>query len=262
MPPKAGRILALSLTGVIAVIGLWEVVFLVRYIASQDAIGIDQAFYRTVGQRWLDTGVYYLPHQLAGPYLVTPEVDVLYPPIALMLFVPLVWTPFPLWWIMPAIVFVYAGWRLRPTLWTWPIIVFLMAWPRSISNVIYGNSDMWILTFIAAGVLIAWPAVLVFIKPSVLPLAFIGSRRRSWWVAFGVLALISIPMLALWRDFFVVIRNSDARWYYSLDDLPPLFIPIVAWLGRRGGGYRTTRELVDAIRLTRIRIPLRGRPAA
>ena len=35
----------------------------------------------------------------------------------------------------------------------------------------------------------------------------------------------------------VAIRNSDAEWYYSLDDMPPLFIPVVAWLGRRDGGY-------------------------
>ena len=78
-----GRIVALTLTGVLLVVFAWELAYLFPYIASQDAVGTDHTFYREVGQRWLDTGVYYLPHQLAGPYQVQADVDVLYPPLAL-----------------------------------------------------------------------------------------------------------------------------------------------------------------------------------
>jgi hypothetical protein len=239
MPRNVGRIVALTLTGVLLVGAVWEALFLIPYIGDQHAIGTDHTFYRMVGQRWLDTGVYYLPHQLAGPYVVHADVDMLYPPLGLLMFVPLVWLPFPLWWIVPAVVIGYTLIRLRPAMWTWPLMAFLFAWPRNVSNLIYGNSDMWIATIIAAGVLFAWPAVLVLVKPSVLPFALIGLKRRSWWIAAGVVVLVSLPMLPLWRDFFIAIRNSDAAWYYSLDDMPPLFIPVVAWLGRRDGGYAT-----------------------
>jgi hypothetical protein len=177
----------------------------VPHIASQDAVGTDHTFYREVGQRWLDTGVYYLPHQLAGPYQVQADVDVLYPPLALLLFVPLVWLPFPLWWIVPGVVVGLTLWKLRPVLWTWPIMAALFAWPRGVSNLIYGNSDMWIATFICGGLLIAWPAVLVVIKPSVIPFALIGSRRRSWWIAAGGLAILSLFMIQLWQG----VRGGD-----------------------------------------------------
>lgn len=252
-----GRIVALTLTGVLVVVFVLEFAYLFPYIASQDAVGTDHTFYRDVGQRWLDTGVFYLPRQLAGPYVVVPDYDVLYPPIALLLFVPLVWLPFPLWWIIPGVVVAATLWRLRPALWTWPIMAALFAWPRGVSNLIYGNSDMWIATFICGGLLLAWPAVLVLIKPSVLPFALIGSRRRSWWVAAGLLALLSLAMIELWREFVVALHNSDAEWYYSLDDMPPLFIPVVAWLGRRDGGYADLRSLAAGIRA--IRFPALGR---
>src|SRR4029077_5674967 len=77
VPPNLGRIVALPLTGVLLVVFAWELAYLFPYIASQDAVGTDHTFYREVGQRWLDTGVYYLPHQLAGPYQVQADVDVL-----------------------------------------------------------------------------------------------------------------------------------------------------------------------------------------
>ena len=248
-----GRIVGLTLTGVFLVVFVLELAYLFPYIASQDAVGTDHTFYRMVGQRWLDTGVYYLPRQLAGPYVVQPDVDVLYPPLALLLFVPLVWLPFPLWWIVPGIVVAFTLWKLRPAPWTWPIMAALFAWPRGVSNLIYGNSDMWIATFICGGLLIAWPAVLVVMKPSVLPFALIGSRRRSWWIATAALVVLSLFMFQLWRDFVTAIQNSDAEWYYSLDDMPPLFIPVVAWLGRRDGGFATLGELGAGIR--RFRLP-------
>jgi hypothetical protein len=259
VPANRGRVVALTLTGLFLVVFAWEFAQLYPYIDSQNAVGTDHTFYREVGQRWLDTGVYYLPHQLAGPYTVQPDVDVLYPPLALLLFVPLVWVPFPLWWIVPGVVVALTLWRLRPALWTWPIMAALFAWPRGVSNLIYGNSDMWIATFICGGLLIAWPAVLVVMKPSVLPFALIGSRRRSWWVAAAALAVLSLFTIELWRDFVTAIRNSDAEWYYSLDDMPPLFIPVVAWLGRRDGGFATLRELRAGIR--RVRLPWLRRSA-
>ena len=248
MPLNIGRIAALTFTGVFLVAIAWELANLYPYIYSQNAVGADYNFYREVGRRWLETGAYYLPHQLAGPYIVQANVDVLYPPLALLLFVPLVWLPFQLWWIIPGAVVAVTLWKLRPVLWTWPIIAGLFAWPRGVSNVIYGNSDMWIATFICGGLFLAWPAVLVVMKPSLIPFALIGVRRRSWWIAAAALAVLSLLMFQLWQEFLIAIRNSDTSWSYSLVDVPPLLIPVVAWLGRRDGGYATLADLGAAIR--------------
>ena len=241
--PRVTRIAILTATGVLLVFAAWEFSFLWPYIGTQDAIGTDHTFYVSIARRWLDTGQFYLPHQLVGPYVVRPDVDVLYPPISLLLFVPFVWLPYPLWWIVPGVVVGAVIWRLQPAPWTWPLLAFLVAWPRGISNVVYGNSDMWVAAAVSGGVLLGWPAVFVVIKPSVGFFALIGIRRRSWWIAAGFLAIVSLAMLDVWRQFLVAIANSDVRWWYSLEDMPPLFIPVIAWLGRRGGGFRTLDDI-------------------
>jgi hypothetical protein len=230
---RATRIALLTTTGFLLVAAAWEFVWLWRYVGSLNAIGSDYIFFRDVGERWLQTGVFYLPHQLAGPYVVVPNVDVLYPPIALVLFVPFVWLPAVLWWATPAVVVGIVLWRLRPAMWTWPIIALLIAWPRGVSNIIYGNSDIWIVAAVAGGVLWSWPATLVAIKPSVAFFALIGIRHRPWWVSAGFLALVSIPLLGLWLDYPTVISNSDLHWWYSIEDMPPMFIGVIAWMGRR-----------------------------
>ena len=61
----------------------------------EQAFGIDFVLYRDVAARWLETGVFYEPHQLAGPYEVA-HGDVLYPPVGLWLFVPFTVVPFVL----------------------------------------------------------------------------------------------------------------------------------------------------------------------
>jgi hypothetical protein len=152
---NSGRIFVPTLTGVLLVAYVLELAYLLPYVASQNNVGTDHAFYRMVGQRSLETGVYYLPHQLAGPYSAHADVEILYPPQGPLLFVPLVWLPFPLWWIVPGVVVGLTLWRLRPGLWGWPIMAALFAWPRGVSNLIYGNSDMWIAAFICGGLLIA-----------------------------------------------------------------------------------------------------------
>jgi hypothetical protein len=239
-----GRLVALVLTGVILVVGAWEFAFLWPYIDSQHAIGTDLAFYRAIGERWLDTGQFYLPHQLAGPYTIATDVDVLYPPIAIPLMVALRWLPFPLWWLIPLGVIGVVMVRLRPALWTWPLLAFCLVWPRNLSDLIYGNSNMWVIAAVAGGILWGWPAVFVALKPSLGPFALVGIRRRSWWIAAVGIGVASLFVLSLWRDYFTAIGNSDAEWYWSLEDVVPMSAPLIAWLGRRNGGFASLRDLV------------------
>jgi hypothetical protein len=261
---RLGRIAILTATGVLLVGFALEFAWLWGYIGSQNAIGTDHAFYKRIGETWLATGQFYLPHQLAGPYVEATDVDVMYPPLAIPFFAALHWLPFPLWYAIPLGVVAYAVWRWHPAAWTWPILALLLAWPRGVSNIIYGNSDIWIMGAIAGGLLLGWPAALVFLKPSLFPLAFLGANRRSFWIAVAVMAVASLFFLDLWRQYATAIHNSDANWYWSLGGLPALLLPVVAWLGRRDGGF----ESVGAVLSWRpgwprtIRLPVRdGRPS-
>ena len=176
--PTGSRRVILVVTGVLLVLAAYEFVGLWAYIDQQHAIGLDFAFYRSVGEHWLTTGQLYLPHQLSGPYVVRTEVDVLYPPLALFLFVPFHWLPYPLWWAIPVCVVGFEVWRFRPAPWAWPLLAFLVFFPKTISETIYGNSDIWVTAMVAGGLLWAWPSVFVLMKPSLLPLALIGVRHR------------------------------------------------------------------------------------
>jgi hypothetical protein len=234
--PRAARVL--TLTAIAEFIWLWG------FIGSQDAIGADLVFFRSIAQHWLDTGQFYLEHQLAGPYAVQTLVDVLYPPTALLLFVPFIWLPSLVWWIIPIGVFCVAILGLRPARWTWPLIAAGIAYPLTVSQVIYGNTNMWVAAAIAAGVRWGWPSVLVLLKPSLAPFAVVGAGRRSWWIALAILLLVSLLFGSLWLDYATAMRNSSLSWMYGLLTLPLMLVPLVAWLGRREGG--TEREAGSA----------------
>lgn len=241
---RPGRIALLAVTGVLLLGFVLEFAWLWGYIDSQGAIDADRVYYAVVGQRWLETGELYTARQLEGPYVVMPNVDNLYPPTAIPFLVATVFLPALLYYLIPlgATAGLVAWWR--PYAWTWPILALLLAWPRGISNIIYGNSDIWIQGAVAGGLLVGWPALLILMKPSVLPFAVAGARHRSFWVGLVVVALASLLVLDLWAQYVVAIGNADAEWYYSLEDTPPYFLPIVAWLGRHRGGFATLGALL------------------
>jgi hypothetical protein len=89
---------------------------------------------------------------------------------------------------------------------------------------------MWIVAAIAAGTVLAWPFVLVLIKPTFAPIALLGIRHRSWWIAGGLLLLASIPFGKAWLDWFAVVTNSNVSLVYNLPTLPLMCAPLVAWL--------------------------------
>lgn len=215
------------------VAGIYEFVWLWGYIDSQNAIGADLVFFRSIAEHWLDTGQLYLDHQLTGQYVVQTQVDVLYPPSALLLFVPFIWLPSLLWWLLPVGILVVAIGGLRPARWTWPLIAAGIAYPQTVSQVIYGNTNMWAAAAIAAGARWGWPSVLVLLKPSLAPFALVGARSRRWWAALATLALVSVPFGTMWADYVTAMRGSSLSWTYGLVALPLMFVPLVAWLGRR-----------------------------
>jgi hypothetical protein len=225
-----------GLSVVLLAVAVWIWYSLYLIIDGQQSVGVDLEYYRFVAQRWLDTGIYYTTDQLSGPYETETLVTNLYPPHALYLFVPFLFLPSVLWWILPLAFIVYVVWWCRPAIWAWPILLAIVVFPKTPNQIIYGNTDMWIAAFIAGGVRFGWPSTLVSIKPSLIFFAAIGILRRSWWIAVAVLAVASLPFLALWLDYPTVLLNSSGTVAYSFGNLPFFLLPIVAWLvsGRRG----------------------------
>ena len=98
---------------------------------------------------------------------------------------------------------------------------------------VWGNPGLWVMAAIVLATHFGWPGVLVFLKPTLAPFALIGIRRRSWWVALGGLALVSLLFLPMWFEYITVLSNAKHPngLTYSIAQVPAMLLPIVAWLG-------------------------------
>lgn len=197
--------------------------------------GEDYQWFIDKARRWVETGEWYNFHQLAGPYEAQSARDVLYPPFALFLFVPFVWLPAFLWWVIPLGILGWHVWTSRPQWWAWPILAFLVWVPRDQSIVIWGSTGMWVAAFVALGLRFAWASPFVLLKPTFLPFALIGIRRRTWWYGAGALAGLSLLVLPMWPDYVAALRNNVGPWpglLYSVPDYLFMAIPAIAWWAR------------------------------
>jgi hypothetical protein len=209
--------------------------------------GVDFQLYRHATIRWLDGGPFYEPRQLAGAYEIRAG-DILYPPVALWLFVPFALAPAPIdglvalaWWAIPLGVTAWAVWRLRPRPLAWPLIALCASNPTTILKTWTGNPVLWSMAALALAVVGSsrFTAPFVLLKPSLAPFALFGIRRRSWWAGATVLGVMSAPFVAtgLWADWITTLVNSRGGGVlYSSLEAPMLLLPIVAWLGRRRFG--------------------------
>ncbi len=184
--------------------------------------GVDYRLYMDTTTRWLNGGPYFNPYQLAGPYPISPG-DILYPPVALLLFVPFTFLPPILWWLVPACAVVWCLASLRPKPVVWPVMALCLAWPPTLVKVVTGNPVIWAVAAMSMGVLYAWPSVFVLIKPSLFPFALFGVWKRSWWVGLAVFLAISLPFGLLWIDWIKSILNSQGGGVaYSVLEAPML----------------------------------------
>ena len=117
-------------------------------------MGRGPSILRGRGARWVDTGIFYLPHQLTltGPYEARTAFDVLYPPIALYLFVPFIYLPPAVWWLIPLGILTWHVLTCRPAWWIWPVLAVLIWFPRTQAMIIWGNTGIWLAAFVALGV--------------------------------------------------------------------------------------------------------------
>lgn len=202
-------------------------------VSAAGRLGADLTLYLAAAERWISSGGFYPVHQVAGPYPVS-DGDILYPPPLLLLLIPFLVLPAVLFWIIPLGTIAAVVRRHRPRPWAWPLMALGLAYPVTTLKIVHGNPVMWIAAAMALGTVYAWPSVLVLLKPSLAPFALIGARRRSWWIALGVAAVLSVPFAGLWVDYAKVALNarSPNGLLYSLDEVPLMLIPVIAWLGR------------------------------
>jgi hypothetical protein len=199
----------------------------------EQPFGVDFILYRDAAARWLAGGPFYEPYQLAGPYPITAG-DVLYPPIALWLFVPFTVLPAVLWWAIPIGLAAWAVWRLRPGPAWWPLVALCAVWPTTILKTWTGNPVIWGVAALSLGVIYRWPSVFVLIKPSLFPFALFGADRRSWWIALAVFVAMCVPFGSMWGDWITALSNSTGGGLlYSTLEIPMLLLPLAAWFGRR-----------------------------
>ena len=223
------RAIRIVLATILGLEAIWIVVVLVQQYVTNEFFGLDYRWHIDAARRLLDVGTPYWPWQIAGPYEIANGA-ILYPPTAFLLFIPFIWLPAALWWLIPMAIL---GWGIivhRPPLWAWVVIGGMLSFERSLNVYVYGNPSMWIVAAIAAGTVLIWPFVFVVAKPSFGPIALLGIRHRSWWIAAVALGLLSIPFAGIWLDWFAVVRHSNVSLLYNLPTLPLMLAPLVAWL--------------------------------
>ena len=106
-----------------------------------------------------------------------------------------------------------------------------LAWPEwAIWN---GGTSFWGAAAVAGGLLWGWPAAFILLKPTLLPFAFIGIRRRAWWLITGVIG--ALTLIGPWNDYVTVVTHASdgGGIWYSLNQVPLLMLPLFAWLGRQ-----------------------------
>lgn len=222
LAPTIGILLAIS----ISTVAYWSQLWPER--------GTDYHYFVAQADRWVSGDGFYVPRQLTGPYVMTIH-DNKYPPPALLLFLPFVWLPGLLWWVIPLVAIVIFVIRQRPAPWAWPLIAVACLPPRTLAIVLWGNSTMWVAAFVALGLWAAWPSLLIMFKPYFAPFMLIGVHRRAWWLAAFALLVVNIGLIPTWAEYLTAWRNAGASWPsldYSPLDLLILSIPLVAWLAR------------------------------
>ena len=219
--------MSLTLTAILVVIALMRLYATLTITFASDHM-VDYNGYMAATQRWLDTGTPYNAWEVAGPFDYGPHTF-LHPPVAVLFFLPFLYLPPILWWVLPIALVIWSFNVWRPVWWSWPVMAAMVAVASPAAALTTGNTNIWVCAGVAFGLLYGWPAVLIFLKPSLFPLAFIGSWSKWWWIGVVILLLASVPFGALWFDWARVLLNSPGTLLYSANDIPWILVPIVAW---------------------------------
>jgi hypothetical protein len=233
LPPRVSRLFAAVLIVFCLLVGAYTLIIL--FTGPGYAPGYDFSIYRDAAVRWVHGGFFYYPEQVAGPYEVL-DGHVLYPPVALLLFVPFTILPAVLWWVVPLSIIAWRLMALRPSIWGWVAVLVLVCRPYDVQIVFAGTPTIWIVAILALAIRWPWVSALVLVKPTLLPFALVGIRTRGWWLALAVFGALCFLFASMWPDWISVVLNARGPFsglLYSLKDVPLMFVPVVAWVARR-----------------------------
>jgi hypothetical protein len=79
-----------------------------------------------------------------------------------------------------------------------------------------------------------WVSAVILLKPTLLPFAIVGIRDRRWWavvVGLLVISLVMWPLMLEWTRTMMNATGPLASLFYSLENVPAMLVPVVAWLG-------------------------------
>ena len=245
----------LAFASVASAAGVFVLEIIGGLVLGSERVAIDYRTYIPAAQSWLDGTGFYHAWQLAGPYqLVNPAV--VYPPTALLLFVPAVFLPPLGWWLVPAALTVIGLWGARPPAWRWPFIAMCLLYPNTLWLVLSGNPDIWGVALVALAT--RWPAssAWIVLKPTLAPLGVLGMRTRRWWLVVAALALVSAALAPMWQDYVVVLMNARgdrATLLWVVYEIPLLAIPLlIGWRAPRvRGSDRTVSASIEHPRTAR-----------
>jgi hypothetical protein len=227
---------------VIVAVAAWLAVYLPLAFRGWTGahIGWDFAHYLAGARAFLETGSPYAPETVAGRYAFD-DMAFVHPPVALVLLVPFLALPAGLWWAVPIGLTAWCIARWRPSLVGWAVMAVLLAMPLSVEAFFLGNSSLWMMAGVALGLRFGWPFALLALKPTFLPLALLGARRRETWAGLAIVGLLALPFGALWLEWVTVLRNFDGPTVYTLFQLPLILVPVVAYVSRNSASSTMIR---------------------
>lgn len=205
MCARWGRPVALGIAALVLLIAFSVLAAVYGGAAARGEVGYDFGLYQRIASYWTNTGDAYFPRQFDRAYTNAGEVN-LYPPLALYLFVPFLWLPAILWWVVPMAIVAWSIWYWRPAAWSWPLLAAIAAGIPFAAGIVYGNSSLWAVA--ALSLALRWPAAawLLAWKPPLLLFALPFAVHRAWWIAaFPVLAA-SLPFGTLWLDWLRALQ--------------------------------------------------------
>jgi hypothetical protein len=224
-----GRIVLLAATAIF----LGAFIGLIMESARVNGVGWDYRIYMDRAADFVAGRGFYLPRQLAGPYAVM-NGDALYPPPAVLLFVPFLYLPPVLYWAVPLTVTASVIVWHRPAIWAWPLMAAIPVANNYLFNEIgKGNPGLWILAAMALATVRPGIAPFVALKWGLAPFALFGVWRREWRVGAIAALLVSIALLPMWFDYIRVVQDARGSTVgYMLFEWPMMLIPLIAWASR------------------------------
>lgn len=189
----------------------------------------DYDLYMEATRRWLAGGPFYPDWQTSGLFELRWGA-ILYPPIALVLFVPFSFLPAWLWILIPLTVTLAVIASHRPGPWRLAVIAALLSiYPLEVLEYTSGTPTIWVVMSMALATRWPWWSALILAKPTLFVFGLVGIRSRNWWLAVLAMTVVTLAwwsMTLTWVGVMLDLRGGNAL--YSMVNVPLMLVLLVA----------------------------------